>query len=273
MSGRLIVCSMVLATSVMLSPVYAAQQMCNTLLAVVHANAQPFDWQDARTGISQGLSIDLLAALAEKTQLDIQRVTAKDASKALREVRSGRVDLIIGVHSEPQKDSRLDYLTPAYAQQDYRIWLRAGEQASLQQWPQLSGLRGVRGLDLKALPGFDAQAQQFNWPLRSVQGTKAATQMVLQGRADYLLAEQHHYQLYLQEAKLTDLFEMIEPPVATRQLFVALSKDSACNDVAMRNTLSKALVDLTQATVAQRRLTKAMQDWQTMRLHDASPDK
>ena len=273
MSGRLIVCSMVLATSVMLSPVYAAQQMCSTLMAVVHPNAQPFDWQDAHTGVRQGLSIDLLAALAEKTQLDIQRVTAKDASKALREVRSGRVDLIIGVHSEPHKDSRLDYLAPAYAQQDYRIWLRAGEQASLQQWPQLSGLRGVRGLDLKVLADFDAQAQRFNWPLRSVQDTKTATQMVLQGRADYFIAEQHQHQLYVQEANLADLFEVIELPVTTQKLFVALSKDSACNDLAMRNKLSKALVDLTQTTVAQRRLAKVVQDWQAIHPQAVIPDK
>lgn len=273
MSGRLIFCFSLLATSMMSTSAHAAQQACTALTAVMQENAEPYDWLATDTGVRQGLSVDFLQALAAKTQLTIKSIASKNTEKALRDVRNGRVDLIIGVPNTPEADSRLDYLYPAYVQQDYRVWLRAGEQASLKQWPQLSGLRGVRALASKKLPDFDARIQMLHLPMRSVQDNKTATQMVLQGRADYLVAEQNQQQLYLQQGDLLDLFEVVEPPVATHKLFVALSKDSACNDLAMRNKLSKALVELTQGAAAQSRLNTVMQQWQAMHPRDATPDK
>ncbi|MDY0249941.1 MAG: transporter substrate-binding domain-containing protein [Pseudomonas sp.] len=254
----------------MFATAHAGQQACTTLMAVVHSHAEPYDWQAPDTGAQHGLSVDFLQALAKQTQLTIKNIATKNTEKALREVRSGRVDLIIGVHNQPEQDARLDYLYPAYAQQNYSIWLRAGEQVSLKQWPQLSGLRGVRALDSKKLPDFDTQVQLLAWPMRSVQDNKTATQEVLQGQADYLIAEQNRQQLYLQEGNLSDFFEVIEPPVATHQLFVALSKDSACNDLDMRNKLSKALLELTKSALAQNRLNAVMQQWQTLHSGDSS---
>jgi polar amino acid transport system substrate-binding protein len=267
MSRRLIGCFLLLASNMVVSTAYAAQQACTTLMAVVYPNAEPYDWQVTDTGVRQGLSVDVLEALAEKTQLNIQRVATKDAKKALREVRSGRVDLIIGVRSEPEQDPRLDYVSPAYAEQNYRVWRRSAEQVSLQQWPQLSGLRGA--LEPKQLPSFDLQAQLLAWPVSHVADNKTATQMVLDGRADYLIAEQHQQYLRLQKAGQLDLFEAIEPPVASHQLFVALAKDSACNDQALRNKLSKGLLALTQKGAAQSRLDAVMQRWQA--LHPSQP--
>ena len=272
MSGRLIFCSLLLVTSTMLASAHAAQQACTSMTAVMQENAEPYDWFATDTGTWQGLSVDFLQALAEKTQLTIKSINSKSNEKALRDVRNGRVDLIIGVSNTPSADSRLDYLFPAYAQQNYQIWLRAGEQVSLKQWPQLSGLRGVRALEAKRLPDFDARVQLLNWPMRSVQDNTIATQMVLQGRADYLIAEHNQQQLYLQQSSLSELFEVVEPPVVTHKLFVALSKDSACNDADMRNKLSKALVELTRDAVASSRLQTAMQQWQAVHLRSDSAD-
>ncbi len=270
MSGRLIFCAALLAINVTANAAQTAQQACAVLMAVVQPNAEPYDWLAADNAVMQGLSVDFLQALAQKTQLGIKKVPAENAEKALREVRSGRVDLIIGVHSEPEKDQRLDYLYPAYVKQDYRIWVRTGEQASLKQWPQLSGLRGVRALASKQLPDFDIQAQLLAWPMQGVQDDKTATQMVLEGHADYLIAEQNQQQLRLQQAHQLELFEAIEPPVASRELYLALSKDSACNDEVLRNKLSKALLELTQSGAGKKHLNDAMQRWQAQHSSDSS---
>lgn len=270
MNGRLIFCAVLLVINVTASAAQKAQQACTTLFAVVHPNAQPYDWLAADNGIMQGLSLDVLQELGKKAQLIIKIIPTKNAEKALREVRTGRVDLIIGVHDEPGENSRLDYLYPAYAQQDYRIWVRTGEQASLKQWPQLSGLRGVRVFEPKQLPDFDIQAQLFSWPMQGVQDNKIATQMVLDGQADYLIAEHNQQQLALQQTHQLELFEVIEPSVASRELHVALSKDSACNDAALRNKLSKALLELSQGDADSKRLDAAMQRWQTQHSSDSS---
>ena len=119
------------------------------------------------------------------------------------------------------------------------------------------------------MPSFDLQAQLLAWPVSHVADNKTAAQMVLDGRADYLIAEQHQQYLRLQKAGQLDLFEAIEPPVARHQLFVALAKDSACNDQALRNKLSKGLLALTQKGAAQSRLDAVMQRWQA--LHPSQP--
>lgn len=258
MSGRLISCAMWLAISLMSSTLYAAQQRCESLTAVLHPNAEPYDWLASETGLAQGVSVDLLKALAEKTQLNIQLIASKTAAKALREVRSGRVDLILGVQAQPEPDLRLDYMYPAYAQQDYRLWVRAGELLSLSQWPELSGLRGSM-LEVDSLVEFARQAEAAGWPMQQVKSRQQALQMLLEGRADYFVAEQYQQQLYLQRLDQLERFEAVDPPLATQKLFVALAKDSACNDQAMRQTLSKALLALSQPELSEKRLASALQ--------------
>lgn len=244
MSGRFVFCAAWAAVSAMPSALYAGQQACERLIAVSYLDAS-FDAAHALDKETQHrLNADFLKALAQQAQLNITVDSAQGVT-ALADVRSGRVDLIIGVSQQSDPEARLDYLKPAYAQKTYRLWRRAGEQLSLQQWPELKGLRGVRVLDHKQFADFDVQADLRNWPVRNVDTLDIAIDRILQGRADYVLAEQEGFQQLLVEKELAQRFEFTEPPVKTQGLFVALSKDSACNSAALRLTLNKALLQLT----------------------------
>ncbi len=245
MSRRFLFCAVWVAVSSMPSVLYAEQQACERLIAVSYLDAS-FDAASTLDKDRQHrLNADFLKAVAQKTKLNITLDSAQGA-KALAEVRSGRVDLIIGVSQQPENDTRLDYLKPAYMHKTYRLWRRAGEQLSLQQWPVLTGLRGVRVVDSKQFAEFDVQADLRNWPVRSVDTLDIAIERILQGRADYVLAEQEGFQQLLVEKELGQRFEFTEPPVKTQGLFVALSKDSACNTDQLRLTLNKALLKLSE---------------------------
>lgn len=245
MSGRFVFCAAWAAISSIPSVLYADQQACETLVAVSYLDASFDAAHELDKETQHRLNADFLTALAHKTQLHIN-VDSAQGAKALAEVRSGRVDLIIGVTPQSDPDAQLDYLKPAYAQKTYRLWRRAGEQLSLQQWPELSGLRGVRVLGRKQFVEFDAQAHLLNWPVRSVDTLDIAIDRILQGRADYVLAEQEGFQQLLVEKELAQRFEFSEPPVKTQRMFLALSKDSACNSAQLRSTLNKALTKLTE---------------------------
>lgn len=245
MSGRFVFCAVWAAVSSMPSVLYADQQACEALVAVSYLDAS-FDAANALDKETQHrLNGDVLKTLAQKTQLNISIDSAQDV-KALADVRSGRVDLIIGVSQQADTDARLDYLKPAYAQKTYRLWLRTGEQLSLKQWPELRGLRGMRVLGPKQFADFDEQAQRRNWPVRSVDTLDIAIDRILQGRADYVLAEQVSFLQLLVEKELAQRFEFIEPAVKTERFFLALSKDSACNNAELRSTLNKVLLTLTE---------------------------
>ena len=244
MSRRFVLCviSAVLSCA-MPQEVFADQQACEKLVAVSYLDAsldvqQPVDQQQL-----QKINTDLLKTLAKTTQLTIALDSAQ-GSKALSEVRSGRVDLIIGVGAQPEKDTRLDYLEPAYRQKTYRLWVRTAEHVTLKRWPELYGLRGVRVLSSQPLIAFDLQVQLFNWPMRALDTLELAVNKVLEGRADYVLAEQQTMQQYLDKHDLARRFEFIDPPVEIQGQFVAISKDSACNTPALRNSLSQALAKL-----------------------------
>jgi len=244
MSRRFVVCAAwAAASSIIPGVLYADQQACEALVAVSYLDAS-FDQAHALDKQAQHrLNADVLKVLAQKTQLKIT-VDSAQGAKALAAVRSGRVDLIIGVSQQSDTEARLDYLKPAYAQKTYRLWRRTGEQLSLQQWPELRGLRGIRVLEQKQFADFDMQANLLNWPVRSVETLDMAIDRILQGRADYVLAEQEGFQQLLVEKELAQRFEFTEPPVQILGLFLALSKDSACNSEQLRSTLSKALVKL-----------------------------
>lgn len=245
MSGRLVFCAVWAAISSMPSVLYADQQACEKLIAVSYLDPS-FDAAPTLDKETQhSLNTGFLKTLADKTQLNIS-INSAQGAKALAEVRSGRVDLVIGVNQQSDTDARLDYLKPAYAQKTYRLWRRAGEQLSLQQWPELTGLRGVRALDQKHYADFDVQADLRNWPVHSVDTLGMAIDSILQGRADYVLAEQEGFKQLLVEKKLAQRFEFIEPAVKTQGLFLAVSKDSACNSAQLRSTLNKALLKLTK---------------------------
>ena len=222
--------------------VYAQQQACERLVAVSYASAELTAQQQSRR---HKLNEEFLQDLAQNTSITIALESAQGL-KALAELHSGRVDLIIGVQAHPLEDVQMDYLTPAYLQKTYRLWVRTGEHGSVTQWPELSCLRGVRLLESKHSIDFDQQAQLLNWPLRTVDSLDSAVSEVLEGRADYVVAEQQVVQQYLAEHDLERRFEFIAPPVEVRKFFLAMSKDSVCNTPELRKSLANALAKLVE---------------------------
>ena len=135
--------------------VYAQLQACDALIAVSYVSSELAAQQQSR---QHKLNAEFLQRLAQRTSITIELDPAQGLN-ALAEAYSGRVDLIIGVNADPTQNARLDYLSPAYMQKNYRLWVRTGEHASVTQWPELSGLRGVQLLESKHSIDFDLQAQ------------------------------------------------------------------------------------------------------------------
>ncbi|MDY7218638.1 transporter substrate-binding domain-containing protein [Denitrificimonas sp. JX-1] len=216
---------------------YAQQQECEALIAVSYVSPHFTAAQRLR---QQQLNSELLKALAQGSAVNI-KLEQVGSADVLTEARSGRVDLVVGVRAEPEPDPQLNYIAPAYLQTIYRLWVRTAEYTTVEKWPELRGLRGVHVAELEQMPDFDRQAQLQYWPLRKLASLEEATYQVIEGQADYILAEQQTMQKYLQAHDLLRRFEALEPPVVVKKRFLAIAKDSVCNTAAMRKRLSKAL--------------------------------
>ncbi len=244
MSWRLVFYALGVTISWSASQIVAAsEQDCAALVAVNYIDSGLVGEAGAQQ--LEYFNSELIEALGQATQLAI-KLEPSQGHQALTEVRSGRVDLVIGVSHGAEPDAQLSYLEPAYLQKNYRLWRRAGEQLSLKRWPELSGLRGVQVAPTTELADFAVQAELLNWPVRTVQSLDAAVDKVVAGQADYLLAEQQELVAHLEQHSLAQDFEFIEPAAATQELYVALSKDSVCNTAALRSKLSQALAKLSQ---------------------------
>ncbi len=248
MSRRFVLCAMAAAFSYLAPSVaLAEQQACETLVAASYF-AKPLvrnTTADADKPSQRQFSTEFLQALAQTTQLRI-KVLAAQEEKALTEVRSGRADLIIGVSLLPEKDSELTYLLPAYTQKTYHLWVRTGEHVTLKKWPELSGLRGLRVVSPQPLIDFDRQVQLFKWPVRTADSLAVAISKIVEGKADYVVAEQQTMQEYLLTHDLMQRFEVLEPPAQTQSFYIAMAKDSACNTPALRSSLTQGLARLAQ---------------------------
>lgn len=247
MSRRFVCCAIAAFSVALPTTVLAEQQACTALVATSYfASAVAEQSAAVETQAQRQLSLAFLQALAKKTQLPIKVLKAQEA-KALAEVRSGRADLIIGLSEAPELEPVLDYLFPAYAQKTYGLWVRTAEHRTLKQWPELLGMRGVRLASEQQLLAFDRQAQALNWPVRAVKSLSVAIDNLVEGKADYLVAEQQGVQAYLLKYDLLRRFELMEQPVETQSFYLALAKDSACNTSVLRKTLSAGLSQLAEA--------------------------
>ena len=240
MSKRFVQCAIAAVLSYSAtSSVLAEPQACHTLVAASYFT-QPATSSTGAAPAARQVSAEFLQSLAQASRLKIKLVSVEQDA-ALAEVQSGRIDLIIGVDQQAAQDHHLNYLAPAYLQKKYGLWVRVGEHRTLKQWPELLGLRGVRVVPPQRLIDFDLQAQLLNWPVRTAQSLEQAVQRVLAGRSDYLIAEDQGMRDYLHQHDLLRRFELMEQPVHTQSLYVALAKDSACNTAALRQKLSQNL--------------------------------
>ena len=245
MRRRLIICAIAAACSYSASAHAIEQPMCQRLVAANYI-AQPQDaaqQDDAQRIALRQLSTEFVQRLARVAQVQIKQVAAQ-GDQALAEVHSGRVDLIIGIEQSVEQGAQLDYLLPAYTQLRYGLWVRSGEHRTLKQWPELLGIRGTRVVPPQRLIDFDLQAQLLNWPVRTAAAVPLAVDQVLAGEADYIVAQEQIMRTYLHKHDLQRRFELMEQPVAVEGLYMAISKDSACNSPALRARLSKALSSL-----------------------------
>jgi polar amino acid transport system substrate-binding protein len=175
------------------------------------------------------------------------------------EARAGNVDLVAGAFFTLPRTEYLDYFYPAFRETRSAVWIGAGAKLAYKRWNDLAPKKGVTVINNSFGEEFDRFARE-RLNIAQVASLDQAIQMVQRGRADYLIYEDSPAAAYMARLGVTDL-RPLSPPVASENLYVALSHRSACNTPELRGRLQRALYKLARERQFEAFVDRAMALW------------
>jgi ABC-type amino acid transport substrate-binding protein len=266
---KLALAALVLATPLMAT----AAGKCDRLVATGAADNPPFLWRDPQNPTRLvGANADLLGQIAKSLDLKLDLLYTGDRAKALEEVRSGRVDVLADATLTVQRLEELDFVHPPILQLQTVAWVR-NEPGFF--YASREDLRGHTGMTVGASrlgSEFDAFAKS-DLKLQQVPGLPQGLQKLVSGGADYLLHERYSAVVAADAAGVLDKVQRLEPPVVARDMHLAISHDSACNDPWLRGQLARKMTELRAAGVPEQLVAHNLTVWKNQQLERVNAPK
>lgn len=242
---------------------------CERLVATGHPDYPPFMWRDPQNPQQLvGAQADLLAQLGKDLGVHIEVLASRSWDKAVEEVRSGRVDLLVGGPLNLADLEALDYIHPPLFSRAKVVLVRNIASFPYIEWADLRERRG-------ALVGgeFDQAFDEYakaNLSLEQGASLPQLLQKLMLGEVDYLVHEREPAFAQAYTLGLQDDLLALSPPISSEGLYVALSHNSACNDPWLRGQLAKKMTELAATELAETLLERNFQLWKAQQLQPVS---
>ncbi len=246
---------------------------CDRLVATGAADNPPFLWQDPQNPKRLiGANADLLGQITESLGLKLDLLYTGDRGKALEEVRSGRVDVLADATLTVQRLEQLDFIHPAIVQLQTVAWVRNEPGFFYSSREDLRGHAGMIVAGSRLGSEFDAFAKA-NLQLQQAAGLEQGLQQLVEGGRHYLLHERYSTIAAADARGWLDRIQRLEPPVVGRDMHLAISHDSACNDPWLRGQLARKMTELRAAGVPEQLLVHNLTVWKNQQSDRASASK
>lgn len=238
-----------------------AAGQCERVVATGAAQSAPYLWRDPQSPQHLiGAYADLLTLIGEELGITVELVHSGDARKAEQEVSSGRIDLLVGGSLTQSRLDSLDFVHPAIMASPRVVWVRKEHGFPYGGWEDLRERKGgvAPGAD------FGAQFEAFakaNLQLETSANLAQAFQKLLLGGHDYVLAERDAGLALAGSLGVSDKLDILEPPISSEKLYLALSHNSACNDGWLRGQLAKKMTELAASGAQQALLQRNLERW------------
>ncbi|MEO4048176.1 transporter substrate-binding domain-containing protein [Pseudomonas sp. CAU 1711] len=242
---------------------------CETLVATGNPQSAPYLWRDPQSPKHLiGANADLLMLIGEQLGLKVEMLYMGDGKQALAEVHSGRVDLLAGATLDVERLESMDYVHPAFFTLSTQVWVGKDQGFPYVGWEDLRERKGGVMQGARLAPQFVAFARD-NLVLEKETARLQAFQKLLLGRTDYLLHERHTGLALAETQGMLSSLEILEPPVSSEGLYLALSHNSACNDPWLRGQLAKKMTELSASGVPESLLQRNLERWKTQQAESA----
>lgn len=234
---------------------------CTKLTATGNPEYPPYLFKDnSNPKALIGANAEIIKEIAKELNFDIDIVYSGPWSRAQREVREGRIDLITGAFFTKPRSKYMDYIHPAFLITKSAVWVDKNQRIKYDKKEDLIGLKGITVINNSFGQEFDTFAKA-QLSINTVASLKQAFNMLKLGRVDYLLYEESPAKAYAVSLRVEDLVETIGPEISSEGLYLTLSHQSKCNTPALREKLTKALNELLEKGHEQEALQKGLLMW------------
>ncbi|MDQ5988665.1 MAG: hypothetical protein CSYNP_04426 [Syntrophus sp. SKADARSKE-3] len=217
---------LLLSLSLLLLPVFAHADSCESLVVTGHPTYSPVSW--AENGQIVGAAPDMVAAIA--SELGVKKVTSKDFgswAEAQRAARTGRADVIFGIYKNDARARYLNYIEPPFMRDPVVIAVRAGGTFPFEKWDDLKGRKGVTNEGESYGNEFDAFMKKYLIVAR-VKGLDKAFKALLDGKVDYLIVGLYPGRNEARKLGAAAKVAFLPKELNSFDMYVAFSKRSKC---------------------------------------------
>lgn len=238
-----------------------AADQCRQLTATGNPEYPPYLWRDPHNPQQLiGANADLLKHVAAELGLDVQVVYGGPWSRAQEEVRTGRIDLLAGYFLTDARQQAMDFIKPAFLRTPSVVWVRTGDGFDYHTWADLKGRNGGTLVNNSHGQDFDDYARA-NLRLEAVPGAAQAFQKLLHKRNDYVIYEQYPGMALARTLGMEEQLHVLEPPVSSEGLYLAVSHGSPCNRPELRAQLERKMQEIADGPLPEQLVTQNLERW------------
>ncbi|MFG0399136.1 substrate-binding periplasmic protein [Pseudomonas sp. zjy_11] len=239
-----------------------ADDACLRLTATGNPEYPPYLWRDPLNPQQLiGANADLLRYLGKQLGLEIEVVYAGPWSRAQEEVRTGRIDLMAGYFLTEARRQHVDYITPPFLRTPSVIWVHQDNAFAYQQWADLKGRKGGTLVNNSHGQQFDEYAQA-NLTLEAVPSARQAFEKLMHKRSDYVVYEQYPGMALARTLGIAATVQVLQPPVSSEGLYLAISRESPCNRPSLREALAREMAKIVDEAMPEQWLKQNLERWQ-----------
>ncbi|MCU1733463.1 MULTISPECIES: substrate-binding periplasmic protein [unclassified Pseudomonas] len=247
----------------LMSAAAMAADQCQHLTATGNPEYPPYLWRDPdNPGQLIGANADLLKQVASELGLEIEVRYTGPWSRAQEEVRTGRIDLLAGYFLTDARQQSMDFIEPAFLHTPSVVWVRRHGGFAYSGWEDLKGRKGGTLVSNSHGQQFDDYARD-NLNLEAVPSATQAFQKLLLKRNDYVIYEQYPGMALRRTLGMEDQLKVLDPPVSSEGLYLALSHDSPCNRPELRARLAQKMREIVAGPLPEQWVTENLERWKS----------
>ncbi|MGE7994017.1 substrate-binding periplasmic protein [Pseudomonas sp. NPDC089554] len=234
---------------------------CKHLVATGNPEYPPYLWRDPHDPTQlMGANADLLKQVAKELGLVVEVVYAGPWSRAQEEARTGRIDMLAGYFLTDARQQAMDFIKPAFLFTPSVVWVRADDTFAYTGWADLHGRNGGTLVSNSHGQKFDDYAKA-HLNLEAVPTAAQAFQKLLHKRNDYVIYEQFPGVALAQTLGVQHNLKVLEPPVSSEGLYLALSREAPCITPTLREALERKMREVVASDLPERLVQENLERW------------
>ncbi|MGE3529473.1 MAG: substrate-binding periplasmic protein [Methyloceanibacter sp.] len=238
----------------------ASAQDCAKITATGHPQYPVVAFKDGEA--IAGAAPMLVETIAKKLNIPLESKAMGSWADAQAAARDGTADMIFGIYYNDERAQYLDYVQPAFMYDDVAVFVPKGKAFDLKSQDDLIGKKGVTNEGESYGDAFDAFMKD-KLDVTRTNGIEEGFKLLLDGKADYLIAGYYPGLAEAARAGVKDEVEVLDQALVTAEMFVAFSKKSPCAGLA--DKFGQGIIELTTDGSFDTMLNDATAKWDSER--------